>query len=118
MTFKVIRFFFSVFFLCCVVSGSCSNRLTQASWRVALAICARCPVLFDDLKKLDILQLRCRRSLETVMGAAKTVDEGINEQHLLDRQLVFQHSRQIKHLVADLNPLVLENYFLMRRRNQ
>ena len=65
------------------MGGSRSNRWTQASWRVALVIYARCPVLFDDFKKLDILQLPCRRSLERVMGGAKTVDEGIKTNKVL-----------------------------------
>ena len=69
-------------------SGSRSNRWTRPSWRVALAIYARCPFLFDDLKKLDILQLPFRRSMEKVMGA-KTVEEGINEDHLIEQVALF-----------------------------
>ena len=86
------------------MSGSRSNRWTQASWRVALAIYARCPVLFDDLKKLDILQLPCRRSLERVMGA-KTVDEGINEQHLLEQATRFSAFKTNKVLSGRPEPL-------------
>ena len=97
------------------MSGSCSNRSSEALQRVALGIYAQCPVLFNDLKKLDILKLPCRRSLERVMGA-KTVDEGINEQHLQEQATLFQLSRPIKCLMADLSHLVLGNYLLMRQR--
>ena len=86
------------------MSGSRSNRWTQASWRVALAIYARCPILFDDFKKLDILQLPCRRSLERVMGA-KTVDEGINEQHLLEQATLFSAFKKNKVFSGRPEPL-------------
>ena len=68
--------------------GNRSNRWSQASWRVALAIYARCPALFDDLKTLDILQLPCRRSLEMVM-AKKTVEEGILEERIAEQVILF-----------------------------
>jgi len=59
---------------------------------MALSIYARCPALYDDLKKLDILQLPCRRSLERVM-AKRTVEEGIHEERIIEQ---FTLSNQFK----------------------
>lgn len=69
--------------------GHRSNSWSQASWRVALAIYARCPVLFEDLKRLDILQLPCRRSLERAM-AQKTVEDGISEERIVEQLALFK----------------------------
>ena len=68
--------------------GHRSNRWMQASWRVALAIYARCPALFDDLKKLDVLQLPCRRSLERVISK-RTVEDGIHEERIIEQLTLF-----------------------------
>ncbi|XP_068730899.1 uncharacterized protein [Montipora capricornis] len=84
--------------------GHRSNRWTQATWRVALAIYARCPVLFDDLKKLDILQLPCRRSLERVM-AKRTVEEGIHEERIIEQLTLFNQFKTTAVLSGRPEPL-------------
>ena len=71
---------------------------------MALAIYTRCPVLFDDLKKLDILQLPCRRSLERVT-AKRTVEEGIHEERIIKQLTLFNQFKTTAVLSGRPEPL-------------
>jgi len=71
---------------------------------VALAINAPCPALFHDLKKLDIIQLPCRRSLERVM-AKRTVKEGICEERIIEQLTLFNQYKTTAVLNGRPEPL-------------
>jgi len=82
---------------------------------VALAIYARCPALLDDLKKLDILQLLCRRSSERVI-AKRTVEEGIHEERIIQQFTLFNQFKTTTVLGGRPEPLRVGELLMMRQR--